>query len=138
QLKTVARNENDSRFIPYRTDLEIKTKQLRDLRGKLTGGEAGSTQGPSMAELSADLSLARVDETTATMMYSSALTSMEAALATASSQSLFLETVVRPSLPDKATKPNRLQNTGLVFLILFAAYIIGLLTISLIREQAAI
>lgn len=138
RLRTVTSNDADSRFTPLRTNLEIKSSQLSQLRSKLTGGGAMELDGPSMAQLSASLELARVDQSTAQMLYASALTSQEAAIAAASEQSLFLETVVRPSLADKASKPERLQNTALVFLVLFAAYIIGLLTLSLIREQAAI
>ncbi|MEM8755365.1 MAG: hypothetical protein AAGF90_20565, partial [Pseudomonadota bacterium] len=138
RLRTVTSNENDSRFTPLRTNLEIKTRQLGELRGKLTGGGDRATEGPSMAQLSASLELARVDQATAQMLYASALTSQEAAIAAASEQALFLETVVSPSVPAKAAKPERLENTALVFLVLFAAYIIGLLTMSLIREQAAI
>lgn len=136
-LETVTTNRNDSRFAPLRTDLEIKTRQLRELRGKLTGGE-GAPAGLSMAQLSSELELARVDQATTQMMYASALTSLETAIASATEQSLYLETVVRPAVPQVSSKPERLANTGLVFLILFATYIIGLLTISLIREQAAI
>ncbi|MEM7547121.1 MAG: hypothetical protein AAF367_16450 [Pseudomonadota bacterium] len=138
KLKTVTSNQSDSRFVPLRTNLEVKTRQLRDLRQKLTGGGTPNGERPSMAKLSAELELARVDQATSQMMYASALTSLEAAIASAAEQSLYLETVVQPTQPNKATKPDRLQNTGLVFLILFAAYIVGLLTISLIREQAAI
>lgn len=138
-LKTITSNDADSRFIPLRTQLEIKTEQLRELRGRLTGGgQTAAQDGPSMARLGAELELARLDQMAANMMYTSALTSREAALALAAEQSLFLEVVTQPTLPDEATKPERAQNTGLVFLILFAAYVIGLLTVSLIREQAAI
>ena len=136
-LKTITSNENDTRFVPLRTDRTIKTSQVEALRSQLTGGGQG-VSGPSMAQLSSELELARVDQVAAQMMYSSALTSQEAAVSQAAQQSLFLETVVPPKVPEKAAKPYRLQNTGLVFLILFATYIIGLLTISLIREQAAI
>lgn len=140
-LKTITSDATDSRFVPLRTQLEIKTQQLRDLRGRLTGGgtaAAASPDGPSMARLGAQLELARLDQMAANMMYTSALTSREAALALAAEQSLYLEVVTHPTMPEKATKPERAQNTGLVFLILFATYVIGLLTVSLIREQAAI
>lgn len=137
KLRTVTANERDSRFTPLRTNLEVKTKQLRDLRTRLTGGGEGD-KGPSMAQLGAELELARVDQATSQMMYASALSSLETAMSAAAEQSLYLETVVKPSMPEKATRPARLKNIGLVFLILFATYIIGLLTISLIREQAAI
>jgi capsular polysaccharide transport system permease protein len=138
KLKTVTSNQNDSRFTPLRTNLEVKTRQLLDLRERLTGGTNDEGARPSMAKLGSELELARVDQATAQMMYASAITSLEAARASAAEQSLYLETVVQPTVPDKASKPERAQNTGLVFLVLFAIYIIGLLTISLIREQAAI
>lgn len=137
KLKTVAKDPNDSRYVPLRLDLELKNQQLTALRSRLTGsGNAG--EGPSMAQLSSELDLARVELTTANLLYTSALNSLETAIASATSQSLYLETVVQPSEPQKSAKPARLQNTGLVFLISFALYILGLLTISLIREQAAI
>ncbi len=138
KLKTVTSNPNDSRFVPLRTNLEVKTRQLLDLRNRLTGSDQSNGNLPSMAKLGSELELARVDQATAQMMYASAITSLETARASAAQQSLYLETVVQPTAPDKASKPERLQNTGLVFLILFAVYIVGLLTISLIREQAAI
>lgn len=137
KLKTVAKDPNDSRYVPLRLDLELKTQQLNDLRSRLTGGGTAG-EGPSMAQLSSELDLARVELTTANLLYTSALNSLETAIASATSQSLYLETVVQPSEPQKSDKPARLQNTGLVFLISFALYILGLLTVSLIREQAAI
>lgn len=136
RLETIARDPNDSRFVPLRLDRQLKLDELTDLRVRLTGGD--QAKGPSMARLGADLELARTDQLTANLMYTSALNSLETAIATAESQSTYLETVVQPSKPTKADKPARLQNTGLVFLISFALYILGLLTISLIREQAAI
>ena len=136
KLETVAKDPNDSRFVPLRLDRQLKMDELTDLRARLTGGD--QAKGPSMARLGADLELARTDQLTANLMYTSALNSLETAIATAESQSTYLETVVQPSKPTKADKPARLQNTGLVFLISFALYILGLLTISLIREQAAI
>ncbi len=137
KLKSVAKDPNDSRYVPLRLDLGLKIQQLSDLRTRLTGS-GDSSEGPSMAQLSSELDLARVELTTANLLYTSALNSLETAIASATSQSLYLETVVQPSEPQKADKPARLQNTGLVFLICFAVYILGLLTISLIREQAAI
>lgn len=137
KLKTIAKDPNDSRYVPLRLDLDLKSRQLVDLRTRLTGS-GGVGEGPSMAQLSSELDLARVELTTSNLLYTSALNSLETAIASATSQSLYLETVVQPSEPQKSAKPARLQNTGLVFLISFAVYILGLLTISLIREQAAI
>ena len=136
KLETVAKDPNDSRFVPLRLERQLKIEELANLRSRLTGDNG--EQGPSMARLGADLELARVEQATANLMYTSALNSLETAIATAEAQSTYLETVVQPSKPTKASKPERLQNTGLVFLICFAVYILGLLTISLIREQAAI
>ena len=138
QLKTITSNQNDSRFVRYRTDQKIIEEQIAVLRNRLTGGGNIESDGPSMAQLSSELRLAETDVMAANMMYSSALTAKEAALQRAAEQSLYLEVVTRPTEPTKATRPKRLQNTGLVFLVLFATYIIGLLTFSLIREQAAI
>lgn len=135
KLQTVARDPEDSRYVPLRRELELKTAQLERLRERLTGDSAGR---PSIARLSAALEIARVEQATANLMYASALSSLETAMASAASQSLYLETVVRPALPVEATKPERAANTALAFLVLFAAYIIAMLTISLIREQAAI
>lgn len=136
KLKTVAKDPNDSRYIPLNLDLELKKGELNALRDRLTGD--GGDRGVSMARLGAELELARVDLATAQLLYTSSINSRETAIATATSQSLYLETVVQPSTPQKSDKPARLENTGLVFLICFALYILGLLTISLIREQAAI
>lgn len=138
QLKTITSNPDDSRFVGYRTDKRILEGQIAVLRNRLTGGGDIKLGGPSMAQLSSELRLAETDVMAANMMYSSALTAKESALQRAAEQSLYLEVVTQPTEPTKATRPKRLQNTGLVFLVLFASYIIGLLTFSLIREQAAI
>lgn len=71
-------------------------------------------------------------------MPSSALPSPEAAMAAASGRSLHPEAAGRPSEPRNASRPNRPANAGLVFLVLFATYIIGFPTISPIRDRAAI
>lgn len=136
KLETVAKDPNDSRYVPLRLDLAQKERQVAELREKLTGN--GADGGPSNAQLQSMMQIAQTEFAAAQLNYNSALQSRQVAIQAASLQSLYLETVVQPSAPQKADKPNRLANTGLVFLVLFAAYIIGMLTVSLIREQAAI
>lgn len=136
KLQTVARDPNDSRYAPLRLEEAELTSQLGELRQRLTGGATNS--GPSLSELNSRMNLANIEMAAANLRYTSAITSLETAIQTAGSQSLYLETVVAPNFPEKASRPDRVTNTALVFLILFATYIIGLLTISVIREQAAI
>ena len=135
KLETIAKDPNDSRYVPLRLELRELQTELDELRGRLTGSSGG---GPSLSELNSRMALANIELLAANQQYSAAITSMETALQSASAQSLYLETVVSPNLAEKASRPDRVTNTALVFLILFAAYIIGLLTISVIREQAAI
>lgn len=136
KLETIAKDPNDSRYAPLRLEEAELKSQLRELRERLTGG--GSEQGPSLSELNSRMNLANIELAAANLRYTSAITSLEGAIQTAGAQSLYLETVVAPNFPEKASRPDRVTNTALVFLILFATYIIGLLTISVIREQAAI
>ncbi|MGB0505600.1 MAG: hypothetical protein ACPGGK_05335 [Pikeienuella sp.] len=138
KLETVAKDPNDSRYIPLRLDLKTKEAQVKELRARLIGDGNSGDGRPSNAQLNSMMLLAQTDLGAAQLNYNSALQSKQIAIQTASQQSLYLETVVQPSAPQKADKPNRMANTGLVFLVLFAAYIIGMLTVSLIREQAAI
>lgn len=136
KLQTIAKDPNDSRYVPLRLELQELQIELDELRGRLTGN--GNSGGPSLSELNSRMALANIELLAANQRYTAAITSMEVALQSASAQSLYLETVVAPNLSEDASRPDRVTNTALVFLILFAAYIIGLLTISVIREQAAI
>ncbi|MGB0852008.1 MAG: hypothetical protein ACPGVA_06750 [Pikeienuella sp.] len=136
KLQTVAKDPNDSRYAPLRLEEAELRSQLDDLRQRLTGG--GKTDGPSLSELNSRMNLANIELAAANLRYNSAITSLDQAIQSASAQSLYLETVVAPNLPADPSRPDRVTNTALVFLILFATYILGLLTISVIREQAAI
>lgn len=135
KLDAVTSDPEDSRYAPLRRDLRLKTAQAEELRERLTGG---GEDRPSIARLSAALEIARTEQTAANLMYASALSALETAMASAAAQSLYLETVVKPALPVDAARPERATNTALAFLILFATYVVGMLTVSLIREQAAI
>lgn len=136
KLETVAKDPNDSRYIPLRLELRELQTELDELRSRLTG--SGNANRPSLSELNSRMALANIELLAANQRYSAAITSMEMAIQSASAQSLYLETVVAPNLAEDSSRPDRVTSTALVFLILFAAYIIGLLTISVIREQAAI
>ena len=81
---------------------------------------------------------AKLEVETKMAIFASALERLEIARTEASRQHRYLAIVSRPSLPDKANHPKKLELTALAFLGFLGFYIIGSLTVSLIREQASI
>ncbi|MEM7743544.1 MAG: hypothetical protein AAF409_07520 [Pseudomonadota bacterium] len=129
-------SEDDPRVERIRNQVETLKAQIAARRAKMTGSETeGET---SLAEINLALTKARFEVEAATAIFSAAIERREVAYAQARQQSRYLELVATPSRPDSPNYPKKIETTALAFFIFLGAYIVGSLTISLIREQASI
>jgi capsular polysaccharide transport system permease protein len=67
--------------------------------------------------------------------YRHALEALDRARMNADRQHLYIADFVQPRLPEKALYPRRLRSLGIVFLIAFAAWAIGCLTVRSVRDH---
>ncbi|MFQ5785605.1 MAG: hypothetical protein ACE5H8_12390 [Alphaproteobacteria bacterium] len=79
-----------------------------------------------------------LEQELAKQRYSSALTSLEAALAEAQRQQRYLIAFVSPQLPDEATEPRRAWMVATVFACAFLIYAIGGLVWSAIKDHVGV
>lgn len=127
-------SETDPRVERIRAQVETLTAQVEERRKNLTGDRAGG----SLADVNAALSRAQIDVQAAMLIFTAALEAREISRADAARQHRYLSVVSVPSLPDESNYPKKWELTALAFLSFLGLYIIGSLTISLIREQASI
>lgn len=71
----------------------------------------------------------------ATQALAAANVSLDVAVQDAQRQRLYLERVVSPSLPDKASAPNRFRTVLTVFLAALAIYALGWLLVAGVKEH---
>jgi capsular polysaccharide transport system permease protein len=95
-----------------------------------------SSTGDSAAKILNEFAKLKLESEFATQAYMSSLASLESARLQAIRQNLYLETFVRPHLPQISEYPRALLNTLLVFVVSFLAWAIGGLLISAAREHA--
>jgi capsular polysaccharide transport system permease protein len=67
--------------------------------------------------------------------YQHALEALDRARSDADRQQIYIADFVRPSLPEEALYPRRLRSLGIVFLVAFAIWAIGSLTIRSVRDH---
>lgn len=128
-------SDDDPRITRRRAALATLELQIRDLRDQIAGrNQAGQT----LADVNARMLTAKLEVETKMAIFTSALQRLEVARSEAARQHRYLAIVSSPSLPDRANYPKKLEMTALAFLGFLGFYIIGSLTISLIREQASI
>ncbi len=128
---------DDPRVQRLRTQVETMEAQIAARRDGVTGRATG-TNGRSLADVNAELERANFEVTAAMTLFTAAIEARELARTDAQRQHRYLSVVVQPSRPDLANYPRKLEMTALAFLVFLGIYIIGSLTISLIREQASI
>jgi len=112
--------------------LNVVEKQLATERTRSTV----SASGVSAAKILNDFEKLKLESEFATQAYMSSLASLESARIEAIRQNLYLETFVRPQLPQIPEYPRALLNTLLVFVVSFLAWAIGGLLVSAAREHA--
>jgi capsular polysaccharide transport system permease protein len=111
--------------------LNVVEKQLATERARSTV----SVSGESAAKILNDFGKLKLESEFATQAYMSSLASLESARVEAIRQNLYLETFVRPHLPQIPEYPRALLNTVLVFVVSFLVWAIGGLLISAAREH---
>lgn len=112
--------------------LAVVEKQLATERARSTV----SVSGESAAQILNEFAKLKLESEFATQAYMSSLTSLESARIEAIRQNLYLETFVRPHLPQIAEYPRALLNTLLVFVLSFLIWAIGGLLVSAAREHS--
>lgn len=95
-----------------------------------------SSTGDSAAKILNEFAKLKLESEFATQAYMSSLASLESARLEAIRQNLYLETFVRPHLPQIPEYPQALLNTLLVLVISFLVWGIGGLLVSAAREHA--
>jgi capsular polysaccharide transport system permease protein len=111
--------------------LAVMEKQLAAERIKSTISEGGE----SAAQLLKEFAKLQLETEFATKAYLSSLASLESARIEAIRKNLYLETFVRPHVPEVAKYPTSLLNVVLVFVVSFLVWAIGGLFVSTIREH---
>jgi capsular polysaccharide transport system permease protein len=111
--------------------LTVAEKQLASERTRSTVSESGE----SAAKLLNEFAKLKLESEFATQAYMSSLTSLETARVEAIRQNLYLETFVRPQLPQISEYPRAVLNTLLVFVVSFLVWAIGGLLVSAAREH---
>lgn len=112
--------------------LAVVEKQLATERAQSTT----STSTESAAKILNEFQKLKLESEFATQAYMSSLASLEAARVEAIRQNLYLETFVRPHVPQISEYPRALLNTLLVFVVSFLVWAIGGLLFSAAREHA--
>ncbi|HWF01156.1 MAG TPA: capsule biosynthesis protein [Caulobacteraceae bacterium] len=113
--------------------------RLRALQGQ-AGAEAGNltvSGGGGMAPRLADYQSLQLRQDFAAKRYAAAAAALASAREQALRQQLFVERVVEPNLPQKATYPHRWVNVATVLVTLLLVYGIGWLVIAGFREHGA-
>jgi len=94
-----------------------------------------SDNGESAAQILNEFAKLRLESEFATQAYMSSLASLESARLEAIRQKLYLETFVRPQVPQIPEYPHSVLNTLLVFVVSFLVWSIGGLLVSAAREH---
>jgi capsular polysaccharide transport system permease protein len=94
-----------------------------------------SEGGDSAAQLLKEFAKLQLETEFATKAYLSSLASLESARIEAVRKNLYLETFVRPHVPEVAKYPTSLLNVVLVFVVSLLVWAIGGLFVSAIREH---
>ena len=134
---TVSTNQDDPRIVRARQRIEVIEARIQEERTKFGIGDNQSLEGdePAFAQLVGEYESLAVDLEFAESSYRAAQATLDAALAEARRQSRYLAAHIRPTLPESAEAPNRLQITLLVGLFSFLAWAIVTLSSYAIRDR---
>ncbi len=125
---------NQARVAGVEGDIERLEQLIAEERSQLTveGGEARS-----LASVTSQLDMARVDLETRTMMMQESLRMLEMARVEANRQVRFLSVMTRPVPPDEPTYPRVFENTLIAFFVFGAIYLLVSVTVAILREQVS-
>lgn len=131
-----------SRFMQPET-LKVKNLQSRvdSLKQQLNKEKANTQKQTSGKSTQAAAQLAKYNElqsklTFAEQLYQSKTTLLEQARLEEARQHRYLTVIVKPNLPDKATRPDKLEGVLTVALLSFLFWAIGSLSIAVVRDHA--
>ena len=127
---------NQARVDGVRGDIGRLETLIAELRSKLTE-DSSTTGGESLAKVSGELTIARTNLETRTLLMQQALQQLETARLAANKQTRYLSMGVHPVAPDQPTYPRAFENTILAFLVFAGIYLMISLTASILREQVS-
>ena len=134
---TVAQMEQNSTTLPDSPQNPVLSSKARALQLAITSERARIAGGKgSLVEKIAEYDQLKLNRDIAQKSYESAVTSLESARQEARSKQIYLEEVVRPSLPDMATEPRSLRMIMTVFIFSFGLYAVAWLLTVGVREHA--
>lgn len=133
QLDLLRKNlpESAPGIVQVKDRLASMEKQLATERVRSTVSETGE----SAAQILNEFAKLRLESEFATQAYMSSLASLESARLEAMRQNLYLETFVRPHLPQVAQYPRAVLSVLLVFVVASLVWAIGGLMVSAVREH---
>lgn len=134
---TVARMQQNSVISPGSPQNSVLSSKAKALKQAITGERARIAGGKgSLVDKIAEYDQLKLNREIAQKSYESAVTSLESARQEARSKQIYLEEVVRPSLPDVATEPRSLRMIMTVFAFSFGLYAVAWLLTVGVREHA--
>jgi len=129
QLSKVTGNKGGVARLELEARIDALKQQVERERERLVGEQE------SMGNLIPEFELLTLRKQLAGQAYSAALTSMQAAVAQAQRQQLYVVPVVAPTELDEAQLPDRWENLFFVFLVVMLIFTIGRLLILGIRDH---
>lgn len=123
---------NASRVAGVRADVERLKTAIATTENKM---KLPLANGQTLAELMAQLNIARADVMTRDLLLQAALERMQVAETDASTQSRYLSLANNPVTAQDPSYPRVFENTLLAFLIFSGIYLMLSITASVLREQ---
>ena len=127
QTQYLAPNSPQINFL--KKEIEHLQKQINVETAKVAGGEA------SLSKTTTEFEEKELDRQVARQRLAAAISALEQAHNEALRQTLYLQLVARPSLPDDAAEPNRIENVGVVFAIAIFMWGISCMMVAGVREH---
>ncbi|EBU7498024.1 capsule biosynthesis protein, partial [Salmonella enterica subsp. enterica serovar Typhi] len=116
--------------------IEALSQQLAEQRALIGTGTDSEGNPGSLSGVVAEYTQLTVDEQFATQAYTTALASLETALAEAQKKQRYFATFVAPYSPDASIYPQRMLNTILAFLTLSVFWLIGYFMVRSVYDHA--
>jgi len=126
---------NSSRADILEREIARLDARIAELRRELT---QTSDTTVSLARTGAELQVAESELATRQLILQESIAAMESARLEVNRQTRYLSLGVAPVAPSEPTYPRKIENTTLAFIIFAAIYLLGSLTISILREQVSV
>lgn len=126
---------NQAQIEILRDEIARREQRIGELTSDLTQSSGDSV---SLARISGELRIAETSLQTRHEILTQAVASLEAARLEASRQVRFLSLGVAPIAPVEPTFPRVVEGTIIAFIVFLGIYILGSLTVSILREQVSV